>query len=597
MSNQLFKSVAIVFAVGCASSSPVAAIDAGSQLRRFQDETQRRIQESRPSPAPLSELPPSPSKAAAGASDKRVHVAGFAVHGVTQFSEAEISAVLKSYTGRQLSTAEIHEAANALMRHYRNAGYMLAKVFVPPQTFHETVRLDVEEGYLQPKGVEVVNKGSRVRIDVVQDILDSHLYSDRPLQRNDLERALLIADDLPGTRVGSVIYPGTEVGTARLRSVMSDEPLLSGNIDIDNFNNRQLGQERLGATLYLNSPGGVGDQVVTRLVTSGARSNYAYLTYLRPVGSSGARVGASVDYYNYDATALYGGGDINGWASDLRLYATYPLIRSRYTNLNLRTDFSHYRIVDRNPNNPAYVPPSSNPFADEERRINMVQISLSGDETHDALPNGTTLFEATVTGGNLDITGNANYQAFDASGTPFFSSGPKTAGDFARFNYRLERLQHLWGAWSAYGSLTGQFASGNLDPSQRFYLGGPTSLAGYPIAEASGDQGNEIHLELRRDFAAPWGGNLQTGLFYEQGWLKRFKNPWYSLDTDNNITLKTVGLQLTQTIESKWVIRGLVGWQVGSQSPIEKVTGNNSDGRDQGYRAWFQVIRYFGFGG
>ncbi len=597
MSNQPFTRAAIVLAVGCAVSAPVGAIDAGAQLRRFQDETQRRIQESRPPAAALSELPPSPSKAAAGASDMRVYVASFEVHGVTQFSGAEITAVLKSYTGRQLSTAEIHEAANALMRRYRNAGYMLAKVFVPPQTFHETVRLDVEEGYLQPNGIEVVNKGSRVRSDIVQDILDNHLYSDRPLQRSDLERALLIADDLPGTRIGSVIYPGTEVGTARLRSVMSDEPLLSGNIDIDNFNNRQLGQERLGATLYLNSPGRVGDQVVTRLVTSGARSNYAYLTYLRPVGSSGARVGASVDYYHYDATALYDGGDINGWASDLRLYATYPLIRSRYTNLNLRTDFSHYRIVDRNPNNPAYVPPSSNPFADEERRINMVQIALSGDETHDALPNGTTLFEASVSGGNLDITGNANYQAFDASGTPFFSSGPKTAGGFARFNYRLQRLQHLWGDWSAYASLTGQFASGNLDPSQRFYLGGPTSLAGYPIAEASGDQGNEIHLELRRDFAAPWGGNLQTGLFYEQGWLKRFKDPWYSLDADNNITLKTVGLQMTQTIESKWVIRGLVGWQVGPASPVDKLTGNNSDGRNQDYRAWFQIIRYFGFGG
>jgi hypothetical protein len=122
----------------------------------------------------------------------------------------------------------------------------------------------------------------------------------------------------------------------------------------------------------------------------------------------------------------------------------------------------------------------------------------------------------------------------------------------------------------------------------------PTSLAGYPIGEASGDQGNEIHLELRRDFAAPWGGNLQTGLFYEQGWLKRFKDPWYALDTDNNFTLKTVGLQLTQTIESKWVIRGLVGRQVGPASPVDKLTGNNSDGQNESYRLWFQVIRYFG---
>ncbi|NJD24899.1 MAG: ShlB/FhaC/HecB family hemolysin secretion/activation protein [Betaproteobacteria bacterium] len=569
-------------------SSSAVAIDAGAQLRRFQDETQRRMQESRPQPKPIPDLPPSPSKAAASASSARTYVGGFEVHGVTQFSGAEIAAVLKDHAGRTLDTAEIHAAANALMRHYRNAGFMLAKVFVPPQTFHEVVRLEVEEGYLEPDGIEVINKGERVRTEVVRDILDNHLYSDRPLQRRDLERALLIAEDLPGTRIGSVIYPGTEVGSARLRSVMTDEPLLSGNIDIDNFNNRQLGQERLGTTLYLNSPSGAGDQAVVRLVTSGARSNYAYLTYLRPVGSSGARVGASIDYFNYDANALYGLGEIGGHASDTRLYATYPLVRSRYTNVNLRTDFSHYRIVDRNWNNPSFVPPSSNPFADAERRINLLQVSLSGDESHDALPNGTTLFDLTVAAGNLDITGNSGYQAFDAS-------GPHTDGGFGRFNLRLQRLQHLSGPWSAYFSLVGQLASGNLDSSQRFYLGGATSLAGYPVGEASGDQGAEIHLELRRDFAAPWGGNLQAGLFYGQGWLRQLKDPWFPLD--NNITLQTAGLQLTQTIASKWVLRGLIGWQFGPDSPVEKVTGNNSDGRDQSYRAWFQVIRYFGFGG
>jgi hemolysin activation/secretion protein len=586
----------VALAVGIAVGAPVAAIDAGAQLGRFQDETQRRMQESRPKAVLPAELPPSPSKAAAAASDKRVYVAGFEVHGVTQFSEDEISAVLQRFTGRPLSTADLHDAANVLMRHYREAGFMLAKVFLPPQTFHETVLLDVEEGYLEPGGIEVVDKGTRVRPEAVQAILDSQLYFDRPLKRHDLERALLLADDLPGTRIGSVIYPGTEVGTARLRSVMSDEPLLSGNVDIDNFNNRQLGQERLGATLYLNSPGGVGDQVVTRLVTSGARSNYAYLTYLRPIGSSGARIGASVDHYRYDATALYDGGNINGWASDLRLYATYPLIRSRYTNLNLRTDLSQFRIVDRNPDNPAYAPPTPNPFAHEERRISLLQMSLGGDETHDALPNGTTFFEATLTGGQVDIRGDANYQSFDASGTPFYTSGPQTQGSFARFNYRLQRLQHLHGDWSAYASLTGQLASGNLDASQRFYLGGATSLAGYPVGEASGDQGNEAWIELRHDAAPPWGGSLQAGLFYRQGWLERFKSPWSAV-ADNHVTLKTVGLQLTQTIESQWVIRGLVGWQVGPRSPIEASTGSNSDGRDQDFRAWFQVIRYFGHGG
>jgi len=583
-----FFRVAIGLATGLASSGPLLAIDAGSQLRRFQDETQQRTQSNKPGMAPLPELPPSPSQAAAAASTVKTHVSGFEVHGVTRFSEAEIALVLKQYVGRDLGTADIHAAATTLMRYYRDSGYMLAKVFVPPQTFGEVVRLDVEEGYLEPNGIEVQNKGSRVRTEVVQSILEAQLYADAPLQRKDLERALLLADDLPGTSVGSVLYPGQEVGTARLRTVMSDEPLLSGNIDVDNFNSRQLGQERLGATIYVNSPTGVGDQIVTRLVTSGSRSNYAYLTYLRPVSSYGTRVGASIDYFNYDADALYGLGKIDGYASDARLYLTHPLIRSRYTNLNLRTDYSHFRIDDRR----NYL---GLQFA-ADRRLNLFSITLSGDETHDWLPNGITLFDASVTGGNLDIEGDSAYQQYDAS-------GPKTAGGFARFNFNLQRLQHVAGPWSVFGRVSGQLASGNLDPSQRFYLGGATSVAGYPIAETSGDQGIEIHAEVRRDFVAPWGGNMQAGLFYEQGWVQQQKNTWNgwnALDPSlsNSVTLQTVGLQLTQTFQNTWVIRGLVGWQVGSDdSPVKQVTGNDSDGRNQAYRAWFQIIRYFGAGG
>jgi hemolysin activation/secretion protein len=573
---------------GCIASTSAQAADAGSQLRQFQDETQRRMQEDRSKATSKADLPPSPSKAAAQASSVQVHVVGFKVHGVKQFSESEVTLILRDYVGRKLSTADIHAAANTLMEHYRKAGYMLSKVFVPPQSFSDIVRLDVEEGSLESNGIEVKNTGTRVKDDIVQSILNQHLYSDRPLKRHDLERALLLADDLPGVQVGSVVYPGTEVGTARLRAVMSDEPLVTGNIDVDNFNNRQLGQERLGTTLYFNSPSGVGDQVVTRLVTSGSRSNYGYLNYLRPVGSSGLRLGGSIDYFTYDASTLYNQGDIKGHANDTRIYMAYPLVRSRHANLNLRTDFSHYQIVDRNPNNPSFVAQLANPFAETKRRLNTLHVSLSGDAKPDFMPGSTTLFDISLIGGKLDIAGDSNYKVYDANGA-------KTAGGFARLSYDVEHLQHLSGTWSAYGKLSGQLASGNLDSSQRFYLGGATSLAGFPTAEASGDQGSEVHLELRRDVTAPWGGNLQLGVFYGRGWLKRAKNP--QSVADNHISLQSVGLQLTQTIDKKWVVRGLIGKQIRSDSDIKLSTGANSDGKSSNYRAWFQVIRYFDFGG
>ncbi len=574
----------IVVAAGClAAAAPAYAVDAGQQLRRFQGETQQRLQAVESKPSPLPALPPSPSASAAAASSVRTHVSGFEINGATRFSQAQIAAALEGYVGRPLDTAEIHAAANRLMRLYRDAGYLLAKVFVPPQVFGEIVRLDVEEGRLEPGGIEVQDKGERVSAAAVKSILNANLYSDRPLQAQDLERALLLADDLPGTRIGSILYPGREVGTARLRTVMSDEPLLSGNVDFDNFNLPQIGQYRLGATLYLNSPGGVGDQAVARLVSSGARSNYAYLTYLRPVSPHGTRIGASIDYYGYDGTALANLGSIDGYASNARLYLTHPIIRSRFTNLNLRTDVSYVAIDDRRT--------SAGLTFSADRRLGVVSATLEGDETHDFLPNGTTLFDVTLTGGNVDVRGDPLYQQFDAA-------GPRTAGGFARLNFRVQRLQHLAGPWSLYVCAAGQLASKNLDPLERFYLGGPLSIPGYPIGEASGDQGAELWLELRRDFAAPWGGNLQAGLSYDVGWVQQQKNPWPGWNAidptlSNSVTLQSVALQLPQTIQDSWVIRGLVGWQVGAEPPVRQLTGYDSDGRSSGYRVWFQVIRYF----
>jgi len=560
---------------------PVLAADAGSEIRRFQDETRQRLQAPHSMGSALpAELPPSPSKAAVEASSARTHVAGFQLHGVTCFSQDELIAVLKPYVGQTLDTAGIHAAANALKIHYRNAGYFLAKVFIPPQTFGEIIRLDVEEGYLERGGIEVENKGKRVDGAVVRDILERHLNADAPVLRKDMERALLIAEDLPGVTIGSVLYPGQEVGTARLRTVMNDEPLFSGNIDFDNFGNEYTGRERLGTTLYLNSPSGAGDQAVARLVTSGEKSNYAYLTYLRPVSSSGTRLGASLDYFRYDADPIEGLGASNGFATDARLYLTHPLIRSRYTNLNLRTDISHLRLADRN-----------DLSVDAERTINSATIALYGDETHDWLANGITLFDTSITFGHLEITGDDGFKRIDADGA-------QSEGGFTRFNFNLQRLQHVAGPWSLYGKLSGQLASTNLGNSQKYYLGGGTSVSGYPVGEAGGDQAVEIHAEVRREVTAPWGGQLHGSLFYQQGWLQQHKSTWdgwnaWNPEVDNHVSLKTAGLGATQTWDRTWVLRGLIGWQLGENPVRNPLTGNASDGKDEKFRAWVQVVRYF----
>jgi hemolysin activation/secretion protein len=561
--------------------SALAAPDAGSQIRRHHDETRERLAPRPVTSADKPAMAPGPAKAAAQASTVDMHVAQFIVHGVTRFTQLEVAAVLTPFIERRLDTAGVHAAADALNRLYRQQGYFVAKVFVMPQTVvGGVVHLEVFEGFLESGGTEVVNPGQRIDSSVIQAILNRHLVIGEPIHRREFERALLLAEDLPGVHTSSVLYPGQQVGTARLRLTVQDTPVFSGNVDVDNFGSQALGRERLGTTLYLNSPNQRGEQWVARLVTSGERSSYAYLNYLYPLSASGTRLGLSVDHFRYRSDFVNGLGLSKGKATDARVYLTHPLVRSRHGNLRLRTEISSLALDDRNQLG-----------VNGKRRAQVASVSLAGDDDHEVLGSGVTEFEASLASGRLNVVGNDLYRTLDASTA-------KADGSFTRFNAHISRLQHFGDTWSLYGKLQGQVASTNLDSSQKMYLGGATSNSGYPLGEVAGDQGIEAHLALRKEFLAPWGGSAQAGVFYEQGRIQIHKNPWLGWQgsnpmLSNHVTLKTVGLSLSQTWPNAWVLRGRVGYQLGDNPLRDPATGKASDGRGSKARAWIQVIRYF----
>lgn len=549
-------------------------------MQRLQRES-RAAEPARIEPAP-SALPEGPSGAAALASDASIFVSAFEIHGVTRFDSATVEASLAPFTNTTLDTAAIHRAADSLMRLYRDAGYFAATVYVPPQDIDNGVlRLDVYEGALEKDGIEIDNRGQNVRSDVVGEILAHHLAGKYPIHRDDYERALLITEDLPGIHTASLLYPGERVGAARLRTRVEDTPSWSGNVDVDNFGNEHTGRWRLGTTLYWNSPSGAGDQAVARLVTAGSGSNYAYLTYLRPISPSGTRIGASADILSYRINSIANLGDAEGKASDFQLYLTHPLIRSRHSNLHFRGQLSHLKLDDSNDLN-----------VDSHRTVNSLTLSIDGDEDHDWLANGITLYRAALTFGHTEVNGNSAFRTIDQAGADI-------EGDFARLNVLVSRLQHISGPWSVFAQLRGQLASGNLDSSQQFYLGGPTSVAGYPVGEVGGDEGAELHTEVRYVIdAPPWGGQLQASLFYQLGHIRVHDAPyagWQGNNTrlSNEFTLRSAGISLTQSLSQDWLVRALVGWQFGANPTADPISGEDSDDSGAKHRAWVQVVRYF----
>jgi hemolysin activation/secretion protein len=524
-----------------------------------------------------------PQTAPAIATGATVEVRSFEVRGVTRFEHEQIDAVLRPFTGRALTPAQINEAAAALTAYYRKAGYFVAQAFVPPQSVGGgNVVLEMYEGRLEKDGIDVSGSNERVRNDVVRGILEAALTSEPVIRIGEYERGLLLATDLPGISVQSTLAPGSAPGTARLRAQVIDEPAWSGQVEADNSGYEDLGKYRIGGTLTWNSPTGVGDQFSVRLLTAGSGANNASLSYSRPVGSHGTRVGASLDAYVYAYDNITGLGSATGDARDVRLFASHPLVRARHFNLRLNGDYSYSRYNDTNDTGPTSL-----------RDINLLTIGVAAD---DDLPYlgllGQGDLTLAVSAGNVDLRGDEFSIAFDNAFT-------RTNGNFARLNLDASRRVFVAPNWSVLVKLRAQAASRNLDASQKMYFGGSDSVSGYRTGAVGGDQGGEVEFAVARDFAnLPWSGALRTAVFYQAAALQQFRSPYIDPSTvsqsiDNNVRLQSVGLRLHQSWGTEWSAKLRVAWRIGSDPFADVLLGPSQDASSERYQIWFNLVRAF----
>jgi len=511
----------------------------------------------------------------------KIYVKGFHIEGNKHLTEAQLHDAMASFIHQDLSAAQLQSTADSLAKYYRDKGYFMAKVYLPPHSVHNgIITLHVYEGYLEKDGIDLANSGERVKSEIIMKLLNSTLKPGIMLTE-DYERATLLVDDFPGINGKVTIYPGVEVGTARFNMETKDEEVFSGNVDIDNYGDYYTGENRLGTTLYFNSPTKNGEEIVVRLVTTGKYSNFGYLDVAVPVFDYDTRVGVSLDYLDYKLDHQVFDVDAKGYAWDMRAYIKHPFIRTRHLNVIGEVSYIHTEMTDK-----------SDVTETLERSLDKVLFKISGDHDDDFLANGTTYFSASLKMGNLDIGNNPAYKAFDAI-------AGNTQGDFTKGNIEISRLQHLVGDLSTFVSFEGQMASKNLDTSEELYLGGPYSISGYPIGELTADEGVLFHVDLRYDlYDMPWKGDLQLSTFYSYGWSKRHKDQWDGWNdntgiVDNEVTLQSVGIGLSQTWADTAVVRAMLGQQIGNKESAYPLVDENYDHSDDDYRFWLNVIYYF----
>jgi hemolysin activation/secretion protein len=473
------------------------------------------------------------------------------------YSERELKALIHLPEGGNLTLADLQQATGTITAHYRRNGYFLARAYLPVQEIQGgVVVIAVLEGRV---GRVIPEFGPGLRLS--ESSARSFLSAIKPgsiLDQKTIEQPLLVLNDVPGVTVKATLTPGEKLGESDIVvHVDKDERMVSGAVQFDNWGNRFLGQYRLTPTLLVTSLTGIGDQL--SLQGSFSESGgvlFGRTSYAIPAGRYGTRVGVGYAYLNYTLGKDFDVLDAHGTAQVASLYASHPVVRSRRLSLYGQTGIEYKQLEDR-----------IDAVGSDIKKSAIVWSAMVSGDTRDGWAGGglNTFMLAFVVGTLTMRTPDA--EALDAP-----PSGPDTEGLYQKVTYRLTRLQRLVEAISLSLSTSGQYAMKNLDSSEKFILGGPEGVRGYPVGEAPADVANLATAELRWTPSPSWIPGRAIGtVFADAGWAQLNREEFGGISGDaNHRRLLGYGVGLTWAPVERISAGATIAWH-GSEDPTSDV--------------------------
>lgn len=508
----------------------------------------RVLQETRPplEQAPAVSVPPveAPARprAPAAAGDVRVQVTGFAFTGNKAFSSTELDAALTAWKGRSLTFGDLIEAVEAVEARYRVSGYFLAQAYLPPQKIKDgIIEIAVSEGRL---GETRLEGESLIMSGVLYGYLD-RLPKGRPLTLPEIERQILLVNELAGSRATLDLQAGAVPGTTDVVLALKADDALNGRAELNNHGLPSTGQKRLGVSFDANSPFGLGERLSFSALSSENRNLTSYnLRGELPLGADGWRVLAGASRAEYSLGGSFTALEASGSADSLRIGVAYPFIRSRAANLKLQLEADDNKLVDHFR---AYG-------YDLDKHSRGLTATLSGDRLDEIMGGGATRAELALRSGQLLLGPVA--AAFDAP-----PGGLGTAGHFEKLTVSIQRQQTLNRDWSLQLQFLQQWASKNLDSSEKLMLGGPATLPGYASGEASGDEGLFAKIAMRWQLMP----GLALSAFTDYGRLRLNRNPLAGT-TINAKRLTDAGIAADWAIGKGFAASAILAWP-GKEAP------------------------------
>ncbi|RKP47798.1 ShlB/FhaC/HecB family hemolysin secretion/activation protein [Pararobbsia silviterrae] len=481
-----------------------------------------------------------------------IHIEHIDIVGNTKIDTATLHALVADAEGKDLDLPHIGELAARITDYYHAHGFPLAHAIVPAQTLQAgTVKIEVIEARY---GKIDIDNQSRVSDGLLQSTLGG-LQSGDVITQADLDRSLLLLADIAGLVVNATLKSGAQAGTSDLIVDAASAPMFSGNLTLDNGGDAYTGRIRGGANADVYNLLHRGDTLGVSALTSGDGMRYGRASYDALLDGSGTQLGGAYSALDYKLNGSLSTLDARGSAQTSSVWLKQPIVRSMTVNVNAQLEYDHLQLNDE----------IRSTGIQTDRHLDNLTATLSGDVRDGLWGGGLSLWSAGVTDGHVRFD-NAVAQAEDALTT-------NTQGSFVKGNATLTRLQTVTARDTLYVNLTGQWASGNLDASQKLTIGGPNSVRAYDVGVLSGDTGYTFTTELRHAFGPSAYGQWEAIAFVDAAHVEVNRDAL--LASANSVNLGGVGLGLNwagpHRLAANLVVAMPVGptpVQIGSRSSV-----------------------------
>ena len=375
----------------------------------------------------------------------------------------------------------------------------------------------------------------------------------KPINQREIERYLLLINDLPGVFARSVLRPAKETPGAAELFLLVERKRFDGSVVINNRGSRFIGPWRGMVTGRANSVLDFGESLELLFLNTldGDEQRFGRVVYEQPLGGDGLTFNIAASYgpsnpssllalLEIETETLFVGGSIN-----------YPLIRSRRKNLFL--DFGFYATETT-------VEQLGQRFSDDSLRVFHVGVSY---DFSDQL-GGASEF-------NLDLRqGISGLGA--SSNNSLMLSRLNGRTDFTAIRGYASRYQQVYGPLGLFLAAKGQYSFQTLLSDEEFRVGGEQFGRGYDPSELSGESGIATTTEFQYNATTPFKALsfYQIYAFYDFGVV-------WNTDTifDNRASLMSTGLGFRMQVFDYFNL----GFEVALPLTRKVAAENNKDAR------------------